>query len=78
MKMGICFIKNLIPKSWSAKFFPSPQTWRQVSAYVEGLNSSHWNGLVSQFIPIFYCSAAEKSMLYGAFWFPEDFVPVFT
>ena len=27
------FLKIVFQKSWSAKFFPVPQTWRQVSAY---------------------------------------------
>src|SRR6218665_2889381 len=27
------FPRNRLSKSWSAKFFPVPQTWRQVSAY---------------------------------------------
>jgi len=31
--MEIFSLKNVIHKSWSAKFFPSPQTRRQVSAY---------------------------------------------
>jgi len=33
VKMKIFSLKNLIQKSWSAKFVSAPQTRRQVSAY---------------------------------------------
>ena len=37
--MEIFSLKNLIQKSWSAKFFPSPPNSAQVSAYAYWLHA---------------------------------------